>query len=572
MTALPNAGEFDLPKAWRVPAELGFSVFPVEHGGKRPMGPWKQFQTERAPFAMLRDWASRPSNVGIATGAVSGLIVLDLDSQEAVQEAERRGLPDTITAKTGKGLHVYFRHPGGKIGNRAGLLPGWDIRGDGGYVVAPGSVHPSGTDYRWENPPGMFELADIPDWLAGMLEEPDVPDNVARLPLPADAYGNAALDGELSALRQANEGHRNEQLNKSAFALAQLVAAGLLPEGSTREHLRGTARAIGLTAPEIEATLDSGWSAGLAQPRTVERRAGGNTAAKCGSIIDPDTGEILDDDLLPTLDLAALAQVAPKPKAFILPRIAPAGEVTLFTGPGAAGKSLLAQQLATAIAAGVNTLGLELAQAPSIYVTCEDDAEQLHWRLAHICKALGVPMASLAGKLHLSSLRGGLANELATFANDGTLSPAPAYHRLVATIRATGARLVVLDNVAHLFTGNENDRGNVTRFVNLLNRVAGETGAAIILVGHPNKSGDTYSGSTAWLNAVRSQVFMDHVRDEDGAITDPDARVLTIGKPNYAQRGDPHAQAPLYTTYIPGRGLDGPPPLGDASQSWGARL
>src|SRR3546814_19155736 len=89
-------------------------------------------------------------------------------------------------------------------------------------------------------------------------------------------------------------------------------------------------------------------------------------------------------------------------------------------------------------------------------------------------------------------------------------------------MEVTGSKLVFLDNVAHLFTGNENDRGQVTRFVNLLNRLAGNTGAAILLIGHPNKSGDTYSGSTAWLNAVRSQITIDHERAENGSGLRPD--------------------------------------------------
>lgn len=237
---------------------------------------------------------------------------------------------------------------------------------------------------------------------------------------------------------------------------------------------------------------------------------------------------------LECLDLAALAHTEPEPKQFIIPRLAPAGEVTLFTGAGAVGKSLLAQQLATALAAGIRTLGLDLDRAPAIYLTCEDDAAQLHWRQSHICKALGIGMATLAGHLHLISLRGQPDSALATI-EQGRLTPAPLYGRLVELLRSTGARLACLDNVAHLFAGNENDRGEVTQFINLLNRLAGDTGAAILLLGHPNKGGDTYSGSTAWLNAVRSQVTMERPKDCEH---DPDIRSVHLGKPNYVQSGE----------------------------------
>ncbi|QQN73621.1 AAA family ATPase [Croceicoccus sp. YJ47] len=239
-----------------------------------------------------------------------------------------------------------------------------------------------------------------------------------------------------------------------------------------------------------------------------------------------------------TLDLIDLAGKRAHKKAFAIEHAAPAGEVTLYTGVGSAGKSLSGQQFATAAAGGISCLGLTVQPCATIYLTCEDPPEELHWRQEHICAALELPMDSLADRLHLISLRGELDNALSTFGQDGILRPTPTYHRLVKMIGTTGSKLVFLDNVAHLFTGNENDRGEVTQFVNLLNRLAGETGAAIVLIGHPNKSGDSYSGSTAWLNAVRSQITIDHERDSEGFIADPDARILTVGKANYTRKGE----------------------------------
>lgn len=435
MSALPALTSFALPSAWQIPLDLGFSVFPIPLRSKRPVQPWKAYQTERAPLDLVRQWAASPSNVGIVTGTVSGLLVLDLDSDEAVQEAMARGIPDTVTVRTSKGLHAYFQHPGGNIGNRAGLLAGWDIRGDGGYVVAPGSIHETGFTYAWANPPGMFELAPAPAWLLALLAKPE-PGQAPplRAVSAGSAYGERAIDNELSALRRAGEGQRNHALNRAAFSLGQLAAGGVIDEHSALPHLRATATAIGLEVAEIEATLASGWAAGL----------------------------------VPTA---------------------------------------------------------------SLYLSCEDDADQLHFRQERLCEALGVPMASLAGKLHLASLRGSLGSELATFGHDGKMTPTATFTRLVATINATGAKLVILDNVAHLFVGNENDRADVTRFVNLLNKLASDTGAAIILLGHPNKAGDEWSGSTGWNNAVRSRLYLDH--DEQ-----TDIRTLSLPKANYSQKGE----------------------------------
>lgn len=252
MTVLPKTAEFALPAIWAVPLDLGFSIFPVEHRGKRPLGAWKAYQTHPPTRDQVRRWASSTSNVGIATGAVSGLLVLDLDSDEAVREAKRRGIPDTITVRTGKGLHVYFAHPGGVIGNRAGILPGVDIRGDGGYVVAPGSVHESGAVYAWENEPGDFGLAPPPAWLCMLLN------------------GNALIDREAAKVRSAPAGKRNDQLNRSAFRVGQEAANGNIPPDAAFAALGRAALDNGLEPDEIEKTLGSGLGAGRRNPRSKD--------------------------------------------------------------------------------------------------------------------------------------------------------------------------------------------------------------------------------------------------------------------------------------------------------------
>lgn len=239
-------------------------------------------------------------------------------------------------------------------------------------------------------------------------------------------------------------------------------------------------------------------------------------------------------DTFPLADLALWSNVEPTPKPFVMPGFAPARELTLATGAGGANKSTFGQQLATCVAAGVPMLGLDVMAGKALYITAEDDDDRLHWMQAHICRALGVRMADLAGRLHLASLRGRLGNELATFDHEGKLRPAPSFQMLKATIEATGAELVVLDNAAHLFAGNENDRQQVTAFVNLLYSLCRDLGVTVILVAHSNKAGDSYSGSTAWLNAVRSQIVLSR---PEGSI-DPDERVLTLGKANYARQGE----------------------------------
>lgn len=151
-------------------AERGWSVVPVAPREKRPLIPWREFQTRRAARTDIEEWFARwpDANVAIVTGAISGIVVLDIDpahgGTEAIERftAEHGALPDTVECRTGGGgRHLYFAHPGRLAPNKAGLLPGVDLRGDGGLVVAPPSMHPSGRRYAWRpgRAPGEHALA-----------------------------------------------------------------------------------------------------------------------------------------------------------------------------------------------------------------------------------------------------------------------------------------------------------------------------------------------------------------------------------------------------------------------------
>lgn len=112
------------------------------------------------------------ANIAIVTGLVSGLVVLDLDPRHganaSVEQMEREhgALAKTVEARTGGGgRHLYFAHPGRITRNRVAVAPGVDLRGDGGYVVAPPSVHATGDPYRWECSPDVCRLAPVPEWV-----------------------------------------------------------------------------------------------------------------------------------------------------------------------------------------------------------------------------------------------------------------------------------------------------------------------------------------------------------------------------------------------------------------------
>lgn len=227
-------------------------------------------------------------------------------------------------------------------------------------------------------------------------------------------------------------------------------------------------------------------------------------------------------------------------RQWVLDQWLPTRRAAYLTGAGGAGKSLLAQILATCVAVGMPFMGIACEQKPSLYVTCEDDEDELHRRQAAICNGLGIHMRDLRGKLHLLSLMGQIENELVHFEHDGPMEKTRMWNDIhIACTEHLKAGFVVLDNVAHLYGGNENDRPKVTAFANLLNGLAKDIDGAVLLIGHPNKSGDAYSGSTAWENAFRARLYLDAPKPGDEAEGDPNVRMLSRPKANYAEPGAP---------------------------------
>ncbi len=146
---------------------LNFSIIPIPYREKACRILWKRYQRERASLDQVLKWfIDRELNIGVVTGAVSGIAVVDTDSP-ASEDWAKTHLPDTPwIVKTAKGRHRYYRHPGGLVRNRAGVLTAdgrfkLDIRADGGYALGRGSIHPSGCRYLAEG-----------DWSAPLNEVP----------------------------------------------------------------------------------------------------------------------------------------------------------------------------------------------------------------------------------------------------------------------------------------------------------------------------------------------------------------------------------------------------------------
>jgi RecA-family ATPase len=225
---------------------------------------------------------------------------------------------------------------------------------------------------------------------------------------------------------------------------------------------------------------------------------------------------------------------------WLCPDLFPMRKVTALYGDGAVGKTLLAIQLAVAVAMQLPFLGREVRQGRVYALLAEDENNDLHMTLEAILKREGISYRALRGRMRVLP-RAGLDSVLMSFVH-GQRATTDLFRTLLDDIRRFGPTLVIVDTAADVFDGNENDRSQVRRFLNeICVRIAIETSAAVLLCAHPSiagkREGHGFAGSTAWNNTVRSRLYLQRDLDDNNQEPDPDVRILELKKANFAQHG-----------------------------------
>ncbi len=238
-----------------------------------------------------------------------------------------------------------------------------------------------------------------------------------------------------------------------------------------------------------------------------------------------------------TLEAVSVALWADQPvpvRQWLLPDWIPMRQTTALYGDGGVGKTLLAQQLATAVASGRGFLGLTPRTGGVLGLFCEDDVDTLHMRQAGINQSLGIPY-SAAETFHYMS-RVGRDNLLMTFDGHDAGTLTPFWHEIDAKMAQHRPVLLIVDTAADTFGGNENIRPQVRQFVQqALTALAQRYDCAVLLCAHPSaaglQNGQGTGGSTAWSNSVRSRLYLSKDPSSDRTI-------LTRKKSNYAAAGE----------------------------------
>lgn len=231
---------------------------------------------------------------------------------------------------------------------------------------------------------------------------------------------------------------------------------------------------------------------------------------------------------------------------WLIPSVLLRRSITLFSGDGGTGKSLLTLQLQIAAALGVDWMGLPIREPmQSFALYCEDDEDEIHRRAYDICRHYGVSFRDLGGLVNFVC-RVGETSELIEFKGyKDSAKPVRTslFDQIEEHVREYRSKLVIIDTISDAFAGNENIRPQVRAFVTMARRLALINSGGVILNAHPSKAsmsdGSGFSGSTAWNGSVRNRLYLTVPKKDPNEEEGPtDERVLKIMKSNYGPFGE----------------------------------
>lgn len=423
----------------------------------------------------VRSWWSMwpDANIGVVTG--SGLMVLDVDPRHDGTTVGLE-LPDTLRSVTPRGgEHWYFR-VGGAVPNSAGLIgPGLDIRGDGGYVVAPPSAGATGRPYGWDagNPDA---IATAPEWLLQRA--------TAKRHKQVD--GTAAPDAFLAGGRNSALTELAGSMVRKAFGV-EAVEAALLSENARR----------------CRPPLDEVEVCRIAKS-VFRYEPGAPVVAKSGAAV------------LSGVELAQRLPAVP----WVCERLELApGAVSIWAGYGYSGKSLGAQALLLAVAADVFAWGaLPVTGGPVVHLDYEQGRRLTSDRYQRLARAMGQDLAALGDRIRAVPFP------------DHYLDTLPGLAWLEDICQ--GTRVCLVDSLRAALPSADENSSEIRRHLDPLARISERTDCAIVLIHHGRKTGESdrgkaqgIRGSGAIFDAAQAAVVFAAQKGEPACVSIEKARI-----------------------------------------------
>ena len=506
-------------------AEEGFCVFPLKVGTKdKPMLKWRRAST--IDLETVNEWWEKwpDSNIGIDTGK-SGLAVLDVDMKDGKNgqrsldklTLENDELPETLIASTPTGGKHYIFKTNEKVANvQDGRMgEGLDVRGEGGYIVAPGSVVDAG-EYKWFL--DGIDIAEMPKWLVDLCGRSNTERQAAEVvPNLDETFAQRRAIAYL--LEHAPEAIQGQAGDSTTFKVAcELKDMGLRAEETLTlmlAHYNIQKCVPPWDLADLAVKVNSAYSSG-------QNPVGASAPEADFTPINPDS------ILTKTLADCKVIQKAAKTMLFghrvsdvnlvdlpsrnwVLPGRLIEDYITLTVAPGGTGKSLFTLLECLAVATGKNLTGVEPAKSGPVFIyNLEDPLDELYRRIVATCALNNLPMKESLKNVYVQS---GLDRPL-FLAGMERSSPRKGRDckRLEEYIGDMGFVVVCIDPLVRAHRLPENDNMAIDFLMDEISRIAKRTNTAISLVHHTakNRSSEQLAGNIdysrgagAFINAAR---------------------------------------------------------------------
>jgi hypothetical protein len=509
-------------------------------------------------------WKRNPDAIiGVPTGERIGAWVLDIDIKTSVDgrewlaamEAAHGKLPDTYRVSTANGgEHIFFNYAPG-VRNRGKLGAGVDVRGEGGFVVAAGSVMGDGRRYTALNDSA---IAAAPQWLLDLVLPPPQPEyrgDWQYQPGANDRYVNRAVESELAEVASCPSGSRGYQLNASAYALGTIVGAGALSRSEAEHGLWDAAVACGIAQKdgerETRLKIKRGLDAGEKHPRHIpeaSQQADNTRLVDITRMIENGIKKAASTPATEPADEAAPAPTAPEPEqpaepekhdglqatpfAWIDPATLARREfafgthyirkyVSVTVSPGGLGKTSNSIMEALSMTSGKALAGTKSPNRMRVWLfNAEDPRDELERRIMAAAIHYHLTPADIEGHLFLDT---GREQELVIAIDDrkaGVRIQQPVVEAVVAQIKANAIDVMIVDPFVSTHQVNENDNGAIDKVAKLWAHIADRTNCSIDIVHHLRKVSDREAtvedarGAVALIGAARSVRVLNRMSEE----------------------------------------------------------
>ena len=535
-------------------ADIGFSVIPTAEGEKRPGVPWEEFQKRRPDKITIRMWLTdlyAGCAIGAVTGAISDIFVLDADASPGKVGAEslddlqmmHDDLPQTWTVKSGGGgRHYYFRVPKGvrikTSKNELGMH--LDVRGEGGFIVLPPSVHPNGIAYEWVVgcDPSSCEIADAPAWLLELVEDRDT-----SMPPRSGKTGEfndwgKRTDGREEYMRDLLWARLIEERRKGAAQPTQSALDAILDDCWAVFEMKCKARGESLAADgrgkdkmrhKLKYALKK-WDTRIAAEAEKPRPDGtwDESARGWGEPGDMPPGSPPPPLTIRSVFPIDASKIPPRP--WLIPGLLIRNHVTVVVAPPGVGKSLLTLQVGLALGSGRQWGGWEPRKSGRVLlINAEDDYDEMQRRMVTASIVMGIEQGEVADRVFVADTPESIVIAR-TDPRSKTVIRQPRVDELIKIGIDMKIDLIVVDPFAETFEGDENSNSELKWAAVLWREIARKTGGAVLLVHHTRKYASGMSGDADAARGAGALVGVARVVATMFAMTEEEAELFEVEK------------------------------------------